>query len=269
MVIGAQKCGTTTLYDLLGSHPRIVGSQPKEPHFFSTSPDWRKGLQDYRKIFPRADGALYFEASTSYTFYPLRNLEIWADLYALNPRLKLIYIVRNPIDRIVSNYMHMYQRGYTDRTLEEELTGTPLYMDVSRYATQITPFIKQFGRQRVQILFFEDLVERPDRVVEALARFLGVSVDGFANPETVHSNRSVGAVRIHAGLDNPLMWRFKRLAPRLWRLIVGKRAKRMEERPRMSPERQRAVIRLLSSEIDALEALTGRNLTGWRTVRTD
>jgi hypothetical protein len=114
IIIGAQKCGTTTLFNLLNKHSSLIGSSDKEPHFFSTSKNWRQQLSDYHSLFEEQNNALYFEDSTTYTFYPLRNLRIWDDIYDNNPAMKFIYLVRKPTSRIISSYMHTYERGYTD-----------------------------------------------------------------------------------------------------------------------------------------------------------
>lgn len=108
MIIGAQKCGTTTLYDILNLHPSLRGCRYKEPEFFSISPDWKANIDSYHSLFEQGNGVLYFEGSTTYTFYPLRNLNIWDDLFEYNRKLKFIYIVRNPIERIISSYMLYY-----------------------------------------------------------------------------------------------------------------------------------------------------------------
>lgn len=269
MIIGAQKCATTTLYRLLNAHPSIVGSRPKEPHYFTTVRDWRRELPRYEAMFPDREGALRFEASTSYTFLPLKKLEVWEDLYAYNPRLKLLYVVRNPLDRIVSNYMHNVERGYTEKSLEEAVMRDRIYVDVSRYATQIRPFLRRFGEERVRILFFRDVVGRREGVLAELAAFLDVPRDGFGEDGEgagfrVHANPSLGGAKPRAKLDNVLTRGLRKVSPTLWRLVTRAGARGFDEKPTLSPPLRRTVLHMLEGEIRELEAITGRDLSEWK-----
>ena len=135
MIIGAQKCATSTLFKILNNHPSIIGCNHKEPHFFSTSNNWKRDVSTYHALFKEQEGALYFEASTTYTFYPLRNLHIWNDIFDYNPNMKFIYLVRTPVDRIISSYMHTYERGYTELNIEDALIKERLYIELTRYYT--------------------------------------------------------------------------------------------------------------------------------------
>ncbi|WKN33487.1 hypothetical protein PZB74_09100 [Porifericola rhodea] len=89
IILEAHKSGTTILFDMLNRHPSIVGSNNKEAHFFSTTPDWKKDLRTYERLFTEQADTLFMETSTSYTFYPLRNLNIWNDLYEYNSKQNL------------------------------------------------------------------------------------------------------------------------------------------------------------------------------------
>ncbi|MDZ7821446.1 MAG: sulfotransferase [Candidatus Marinimicrobia bacterium] len=111
IILGAAKCGTTTLYRILKDHPDINFCREKEPDFFSKTEDWKTHLADYHKLFREEEGKIYGEASHSYTAYPRFNLNIWEDIHAYNPGMKFIYIVRDPVDRFISSYMQDYQRG--------------------------------------------------------------------------------------------------------------------------------------------------------------
>lgn len=269
LVIGAQKCGTSTLYRLLDRHPSIVGAQIKEPHFWTRCEDWKAELPAYHDLFPSQEGVLYFEASTTYTFYPLRKLEIWEDLYEYNPAMKFIYSVRNPIDRIISNYMHMYERGYTDAALEQELKKNRLYLEVSRYATQVKPFIRRFGEDQVLIVVFEDLLDQPEEFTREIAEFLGVDAEGFGDVTSIHANRSVGSARPHHKTIRPNLFLrgVRKFAPPLWRRFADNSQRSFQAKPSLSLPHQRMILHMLELEIDELERMAGRDLSHWRETR--
>lgn len=269
MIIGAQKCGTTTLYNTLMQHPSIAGCKTKEPHFFSTSKNWRRELNYYESLFPESnEGMICGEASTSYTFYPLRNKKIWDDIYEYNSKMKLIYIVRRPIDRIISNYMHSYHRGFTEKNIEEAIISDRFYMDVTRYYTQIMPYIKRFGTEQVRIIDFDDLIQDKKRVTSELLKFLELESNKFDFDSDMHSNVSVDGNKRHHKYDNP-PWNsriIRRLAPTLWNRMTNNSARAFTTKPYLNTGDQQMVINMLELEVKALEKLINKDLSHWRKI---
>lgn len=269
MIIGAMKCGTTTLADLLKAHEGVSFCKEKEPEFFSKDPDWRSNIDRYHGLFTPKTGALYAEASTGHTFQPNFNRGIWNDLFEYNPRLKFIYIVRDPIDRIVSHYMHIYERGYISIGLEETVRTLPIMLNVSRYQAQVLPFIERFGRDRVLLLRFDQLMKERDVTLAKVAAFAGLRADGFP-AESVHSNPSLGGNKTLNWADHPPRWArwVRTLTPapvreRVWNRITRDRSRVFTTKPELSTEWKEAVMRLLETDVLALEALTGWDLTAW------
>lgn len=108
MIIGAQKSGTTALYEYLSKHPQLVGTVPKELHFFSCENRYRKGLNFYHSLFPRIkSNQITFDASAGYLINPFAPERI----YDYNPKIKLIAIVRDPVERAYSAW-NMYKNRY-------------------------------------------------------------------------------------------------------------------------------------------------------------
>ena len=267
IILGAQKCGTTTLFQILKSHPKLIGSKPKEPHFFSTNKNWRGELSAYHGLYEQKQDVMYFEGSTTYTFYPLRNLSIWNDLYEYNKDLKFIYLVRNPVDRIVSSYMHNFERGYISSPIGTALIEERLLIDITRYATQIKPFIETFGREKILILDFEGL--RDDKIestLNLLGSFLNLNAGDFKKAKEVHANKSVGGYKLHYRFDNPglPLRAMKKLSPWLWRFITDNKKRRFKERPKLSPAQKEVVLNMLDLEITELEKIMNRDLSHWR-----
>lgn len=268
IIVGAQKCGTTTLsVGILQSHPQLVKRRGGEANFFSTCDDWKSEIDEYHEKFNFKEGKLHYEKSTHYTFYPDRNLEIWKDIYEYNQNMKIIYMVRDPVDRIRSAYTHSYERGYIDAGIEEALSQHSTLMDVTRYASQIRPFIRCFGRDQVLLLFLEDLRERPSSVIQQLADFLKVDAGGFGrNPAEVQANQSGNGGRPHHKYDNPGLFLrgLRKLVPPLYERITDNSDRALDEKPSIPQKYDRAIRYMLRSEIDEIEALTGRDLDHWR-----
>jgi hypothetical protein len=268
-IIGAMKCGTTTLADLLARHPDVCFCSNKEPDFFSKSPDWRNSLDEYHALFNDRT-KLMAEASTSYTFYPHFNLRIWADMYSYNPGMKLIYLYREPVSRCVSHYMHVYERGYLDMSLTEAIRRVPIIVNNSRFAAQVKPFIEQFSKEQVLLMDLDLLAKNRSAAIQQVARFTGLDPAGFPEESESHKNSSVGESKHHHKYDDPgLFLRTamkitpRGLRPKLWRAATGTGKRGFNSKPVLTGEWKEAIIRLLESDILDLERLTNRSLDHW------
>src|SRR5262245_52999483 len=132
IVIGAMKSATTTLHEQLARQPGIFMSHPKEPNFFSDDAIYARSWGWYGELFRRAGPAdLRGESSTHYTklpTYPRTIDRVKRDL----PRLKLIYVMRHPIDRLISQYVHEVTAGRISAGLREALDCHPELIDYGR-----------------------------------------------------------------------------------------------------------------------------------------
>ena len=209
LIVGAQRCGTTSMYRTLSQHPAILKAVlHKGVHYFDTGYD--HGLAWYQGHFPlraraaavrRATGEtpLTFESSPYYMFHPLAAARIRRDL----PGVKLLVLVRDPVERAYSAHAHELARGFEtepfERALEledhrlageaEKITRDPGYHSHShqhhayrargRYAEQLDRLEALFGRDRVHVvdsgLFFTD----PERVYDHVLAFLGLRHHGY------------------------------------------------------------------------------------------
>lgn len=269
LIIGAMKSGTTTLSEIVRSHPQVE-FRSKEMNFFSRTKDWRRDINGYERGFKEQPGKIYGEASTHYAYYPEYNLGIWRDIREYNPDMKFIYIVRDPFERAVSQYMHMYERGYLDYSLDEALRRVPSIINNGRYYTQIHPYIETFGADQILILDFEDLMKRRSMVLETVGHFLGISPAGFSSYENVHANVTVGGGKWHYKYDT-LKARlnvFRRFFPRkfrnaVWDVITRRGRRAFKEKPVLTKE-WREVIRIMTRlDIIELQKLTGKDYSAW------
>lgn len=179
VIFGAMKAGTTSLFHYLAAHPQIVGSRIKEPDFFAGRRSGRKrsGAQ-YFSLWPGFDPARHryaLEASPSYSKFPMhgeapaRMARFAAERGA---RFKLIYIVRDPVDRIESHVAHNIAR----RPQRPPGGDFAHPIAVSRYASQLDRFLRRFPREDLLVLDFDDLRADPRALVGRALGFLGLEI---------------------------------------------------------------------------------------------
>ncbi len=174
IVIGAAKCGTTSLHHYLDLHPEIAMAPEKELHFFRGGDAWARGLEWYKAQFD-ATVPVRGEASVSYTAFP-RVGGVPDRMHAVVPEARLVYIVRDPVARIVSAYAHRLSEGTERRPLPEaaaELEGNDL-VERSRYHYQLTQYLEHYPVSHIHVLSLESLSARPIEVMRDLYRFLDV-----------------------------------------------------------------------------------------------
>jgi hypothetical protein len=184
LIIGAMKAGTTTLHAYLKRHPEINMALLKEPNFFS-GPErfkgkWNLGEHWYRTLFGDESG-LTGEASTSYTKFP-RGKRVPERIRSLNPNAKLIYLVRHPVDRAISHYLHSVLADREMRTIHDSLlkaTGSN-YVEVSCYYLQLEQYLPFFPRENICALSSESLWQKPREVLPIVAEFLGIDEGAFS-----------------------------------------------------------------------------------------
>src|SRR3954465_14378495 len=133
IIIGGLKCGTTSVHHYLGLHPEIGMSRPKELNFFVEELNWPLGADWYRGHFT-GDERVQGESSPHYTNEP-RFAGVAERIHGLLPEARIVYIVRDPIDRMLSHYLHNVAGGYESRPLEEALDDPhSAYVHRSLYA---------------------------------------------------------------------------------------------------------------------------------------
>jgi hypothetical protein len=198
LIIGAQKGGTTFLYNILRRHPYFEAAVKKEIHFFDT-PRFERGVDWYRTHFPQRQQrngyrVITGEASPYYLFYPRAARRV-ADTI---PQARLIALLRNPVDRAFSDYQHTLRqgsetlsfnealeleeerlRGEKERILADESYRSINYRRYSYlargvYVDQLKEWHKYFDPKQLLILKSEDFFERPSATLEQVVRFLGL-----------------------------------------------------------------------------------------------
>lgn len=189
---------------------------PKEPSFFVDQAQLRriwpemwdagywKSIENYLRLFQTAGNAtILVESSTNYTKRPL-VMGIPEKIRQFNSDARFIYIMRDPIERAISHYWHTVERHAERRSVLDAIKEEPQYRDVSYYAMQLTPFIEYFGRERISVLTFEELMSRPNETMKSLWKWLkvdcsveatGVDQPENATPESVNMATWFGVPR--------------------------------------------------------------------------
>ena len=175
IIIGAMKSATSSLHVQLASHPGIVMSEPKEPNFFSDDSQYERGTDWYMSLFPEPDiGQLCGESSTHYAKLPDYPATV-SRMKALLPDIKLIYVMRHPIERLVSHYIHQWTQNVIRCDINEALERYPELVNYSRYSYQVAPYVEAYGKASVLPVFFQAVKHQPQRELERIARFIGYS----------------------------------------------------------------------------------------------
>jgi len=178
LIIGAMKAGTTSLWHYLDLHPQIQVSDTKEINFFVAEKNWSRGWEWYESLFVKnqKDIRALGEASTSYTKKP-EFQGIPQRIVTRLPEVKLIYIVRDPIERIRSMYVHMVYAGYEQRPFESAVTDPEInyYVDFSRYFYQLSQYLDYFLLDQILVIASEDLYSFRQETLKRVFRFLKVA----------------------------------------------------------------------------------------------
>ncbi|MCA8889132.1 MAG: sulfotransferase [Parvularculaceae bacterium] len=265
VIIGAMKCGTSTLHAQLAAQPGFFMSEPKEPNFFSDDDVYAKGEDWYRGLFAEAPaGAIRGESSTHYTKLPTYPHTV-ERLAALIPDAKFIYVMRQPVERLVSHYIHEWTQGVIKCPLDEAVEKHPELVAFSRYADQLDPFIGRFGAARILPVFFERMTAEPDEELQRIGAFLGAPQPLDWKTDLGAQNISSERIRKFPGysliVDNPLATFLRRaLVPKSLRDRV-KSNLQMRERPQLSPDGKTRLEEIFNADLARLSALLGAELS--------
>jgi hypothetical protein len=266
-VIGAAKCGTTSLHFYLDQHPEVSMSVLKEPHVFADSRSLDES-PDYRGLF-KPGPSVRGESSTGYSRYPAEG-DAAAAIGAAVPDAKLIYLVGHPVERIVSDYAQQVSVGVEPLSLEEALIDFDdpgnFYVCASRYAMQIENYLRYFDLSQILVLEQWRLRHERRAVLREVFSFLGVD-SRFQSP----GFRAEIATREDHVRHDGLLWKLRssRLGAAYRRLPLGPRLRLTRtlrrrtggvRRPELDPERLAALNELLIPEMGRLRELTGKRL---------
>jgi Sulfotransferase domain len=267
ITIGAQKCGTSGLHYYLGLHPEVSTSQPKELNFFIAERNWPRGVEWYREQFDPA-APVRVETSPNYTAYP-QHEGVPERMAQVVPEARLIYLVRDPIDRIAAHWVHNYSKGRHQGELRKTiLKPKASYIDRSLYATQLERFLALYPRERVLVLEQEDLRARRDDTLREVFEFAGADpafTDRRFVSERHKTERKTRLTPLGARIESRLTGaRPGTITTKVWPVARGYWPLGLRiERPRILEALPDDVLGRLRDDAERLRALTGRDFAHW------
>lgn len=229
ILVGGMKCGTTSLNAYIRQHPEIASPKStKDLHFFSSDENWQRGWNWYfsRWDFDPAAHKVRYESTTQYAKYP-QHADVAPRMARFDGQLKLLYLLRNPLDRIESHLAHNVARGHA--TFETFRKTLPRAIEFSRYAMQIEQFREHLPEVEMLLLDFEELKHAPRSLLRKVEDFLGVS-----------------------------HWEYELVQPRNVRKSVNS-----SERVKLTEDDRRAILPNLEPDIRQLRDTFGFDVSAW------
>lgn len=273
--IGAQKCASTWLYDILEDHPQAVLSARKELDFFSYN--YTNGYQWYRDQFPTRPGVRQWgEVSPSYFHEPA----VPERVYRFDARMRMVLFLRDPFERAVSNHRHAVKLGHLhgdDVSFERGLANNPTYVDQGLYAEHLARWFAHFPREQFLVLLFDEVLADPLAVARRVYRFLDLdpthtpaALGDRSNASYLVRSRPLDEVRrglrltaARVGLGGAWEWLARRGVRTVYRRL--NRLPSEARIPPVSPEVRRRLYReVFAAEIDRLERMLDVTLDAWR-----
>lgn len=284
-IVGGPKCGTTSLQEYLAAHRHIFMCTPKEPCYFDKDIPYPTSPRDdteYLKLFNDAteEHLAVGEASTNYLYSKVAV----GNILEFNPDACFIVMVRNPIDMAASLHAQSVKTldedvldfraawGLQDERREGRCLPRVcyqkdfiLYGDFCRLGEQLERLYATVARDRVLVIVFDDLRDRPKETYQSALRFLGVPDDGrndfpVLNPNLTHRSEIVRQ------LATRLLVLRNRIPVRkgfgLVRALI-RLNNRVGVRPSIAPDFRRELSRYFRPDVEKLSVLTGRDLTVW------
>jgi hypothetical protein len=286
-IVGAPKCGTTSLFNYLAGHPDVF-MPPKEVHFFGSDLYPKERLHDHPKyveLFASAITKRVGEASVWYLY----STQAAEEISEFSPDARIIILLRNPVDMLYSLHSELVCSGVEDiadfaTAIEAELKTSrslPIwgsaevvtqtrYLIAASYYHQVRRYFQHFGRKRVAVVIFDDLQMNPSRVYRDLCSFLDISSEYEAQFQVANPNKQVRSKTLRAIMQRPpeaLKVVGRLLTTNASRQTLLKGAQRLNTKyvPRQPmPATLRQELQLyFSDDVCELSNLLDRDLTYW------
>ncbi|GLX82099.1 sulfotransferase family protein [Thalassotalea eurytherma] len=257
IVIGAQRAGTTWLHLCLNEHPEIFLPEEKEIHFFDLH--YEKGLHWYFEHFKGEDKVLNGEITPNYYQYP----EALARMKQNVPDAKIIFILREPKSRAISQFDLFKQDNFKNFTFAQAIEKHPVIIDLSLQGLHLQRLYEHFEHDQVLVLLYDELANNPRKLLHKVTKFLGISSQ--FTPSLLHKKMNKVVF--------PKTQAFIRKIGLSWLIELAKKS-RYSERVKKLGERKPVnnnsfkidddVQQCFLKDIELIEQLTGKNLSHWK-----
>jgi hypothetical protein len=271
LIIGAAKAGTTSLHEYLDLHPAVYMTRPKELKFFNR-PDWRSDIDGYKSHFAVA-AEVRGESSPLYSMDPFQP-SVPERIRELVPETRLIYLVRDPVERLIAQYVEFYALRLEDRGIDEALrhyeSRDNMHVMASRYAYQLDRYREHFPDSQILVVEQRQLAEDRAGTMRRVFEFLQVDPE-FRSPrfDTVHNERARKLrlntaghwLRRHGQLQR--VRRVSRVLPDPLRERSKALLTNPVATPSLDPVLRSELAAYLREDADRLRAYTGMALDHW------
>jgi len=277
IIIGAAKSGTSSLHHYLNLHPEISMSKQKELNFFNRELGWKKGIKWYKSNFTGI-AKIYGESSPSYTGYPLYK-GVARRMHSVVPGAKLIYIVRDPVDRLISHYLDRVKGGQERRTIARALEGLEStdYVCVSKYFMQLKQYLKYYPKERILVLTAEELKNERHPALKRIFRFLNVDDSFYSDAFSDLKNVSAGKLKQkkprriirYFMSEGPGIFQVKKIAKQLMPEPLKNRTRQLLnagekiDKPILDNSLKRVLCETLREDVEHLRKFTGYRFENW------
>jgi hypothetical protein len=263
-IIGAMKAGTTSLFKYLADHPDLCPSSRKEPKVFRDAGRPGDQLAALRALFQMRNTEPWcFEASTAYTKYP-RFSGVPARIREAVPGAMFIYLVRNPVERSWSQYVHNLAHGRERLSFEEALKKRRVYLDISRYHRQLQQYYDVFPRESVLVQVFEEMIVDPAATVKTVCEFLHVDPMYRPPSKDVAFNASTNKVAASVPLKALAALGMERMLPGHIRRRLRTGGSPLPRKSAvLTPELRARVADAVRADTEAFLSSFGRPIEAW------
>mgnify|MGYP000049337093 CR=1 FL=1 len=261
IIIGAMKSATSTLHEQLSLQEGIFMTTPKEPNYFSDDAVYAKGDAWYEGLFSEAkEGDLCGESSTHYTKlpdYPLTLLRMKNRLKAP----KLVYVMRHPVDRLVSHYIHQWSRNIFKCDINSAIDQYDELIDYGCYAKQVKPYIAEYGVENILFVFMEAIKGSPQAQLEKVADFIGYQGQVVWQEELPKQNISSERIRVFPGYKMLtssafMKWIRHNFIPKFIRNVIKARL-RMRNKPEINNKNMKKLVKCFDRDLRELAEILG------------
>ncbi len=254
LIPGAEKAGTTSLKNYLFEHPEIYMVE-KEIHFFDKN--WDKGITWYEEKFSNYDNKKVIgEKTPGYMYTDVKRIK------SVLPDIKLIFLLRNPVDRAYSQYWHDVRKGRENLTFEEAIRKeNTTYKERGKYIIYLKKFEEHYKKSNMMFLLTEDLKNNRLESVRSVLEFLDVDENykfkdlGEENVGGMPRSKFIAKFAEKKAIKN---------SPHLYRLIKMVNLKRKGKLPEIKKESRKYLEEYFSKYNEELSKFTGLNLDKWK-----